>query len=43
MHRDFRIRGFAPVLTAGYEMQSSNVPMHAYNNFKLSVGATRNF
>lgn len=43
MHRDFRIRGFAPVLTAGYETQSSNVPMHAYNNFKLSVGATRNF
>lgn len=43
MHRDFRIRGFAPVLTAGYETQSSNVPMQAYNNLKFSVGATRSF
>lgn len=43
MHRDYTVRGFAPVLVMGYETQSSNVPMQAYDNFKLTLGATRNF
>lgn len=43
MHRDFTVRGFAPVLVMGYETQNSNVPMQAYNNIKLTLGATRNF
>lgn len=43
MHRDLRIRRFAPVLKVGFETQSSNVPMQAYNNLKFSVGATRSF
>ena len=43
MHRDFVVRGFAPILIMGYETQTSNVPMNAFNNFKLTLGATRNF
>jgi hypothetical protein len=43
MHRDYTLRGFAPVLVLGYEAQSSNVPVNAYDNLRLSVAATRSF
>lgn len=43
MHREVTIRGFAPVVTVGYTHQNSNVPMNAFNNVKLTLGATRNF
>lgn len=43
MHRDFNLRGFAPMVEVELEQQKSNVPMRSYNNIKLSVGATRNF
>lgn len=43
MHRDFRVRGFAPMIEVELERQKSNVPMHSYDNIKVSLGATRNF
>jgi hypothetical protein len=43
MHREFTIRDFAPVLVLGYTYQRSNVPTQGFSNFKLTMGATRNF
>jgi outer membrane protein len=43
MHRDYTLRGFAPVLVLGYEAQTSNVPVNAYDNLRLSVAASRSF
>ena len=43
LHRDFTIRGFAPVLEIGAERQSSNIPMRAFSNLRASIGASRNF
>ena len=43
LHRDFTLRGFAPVLVMGYEHQTSTVPTNAFRNFKISLGATRSF
>lgn len=43
MHRDYTLRGFAPVIVVGYETQSSNVPRQSFDNLRLSLGATRNF
>ncbi len=43
MHRDYTMRGFAPVLIMGYERQSSNVPRQSFDNLRVSLGATRNF
>ncbi len=43
MHRDFNIRGFAPVVVMGLTHQASNVPMNAFSNMQFSVGATRSF
>lgn len=43
MHRDYTVRGFAPVLVVGYAAQNSNVPIQAHDNFKLTLEATRNF
>lgn len=42
-HRGVNAFGFAPVVILGFETQSSNVPMRAYDNLRLSVGATRAF
>ncbi len=43
MHREVKFRNFAPVLILGYETQSSNLPTQNYDDFKISIGATRNF
>lgn len=43
MHRKLTIRDFAPVLVLGYTYQRSNVPTQGFSNFKLTLGATRNF
>lgn len=43
MHRDYVVRGFAPVLEIGAETQSSNIPMRSFSNIRASIGATRNF
>ncbi len=43
MHRDVTMRGFSPIVILGFETQRSNVPTQAFSNFKLSLGATRNF
>lgn len=43
LHRDFTLRGFAPVLVMGYEHQTSTIPTNAFSNFKVSLGATRSF
>lgn len=43
MHRDLRVRGFAPVAIIGYDVQRSNVPMQSFDNVKFSIAATRNF
>ncbi|MFN7002101.1 MAG: surface lipoprotein assembly modifier [Roseinatronobacter sp.] len=43
MHRDYTVKGFAPVLILGYETQTSNLPTRNFDDFKFSIGATRNF
>lgn len=43
MHRDFSVKGFAPILIVRYTTQSSNLPTQTYNDIKVSLGATRNF
>lgn len=43
MHRDYQFRGFAPIVEFEVEKQKSNVPMRSYDNFKMSIAATRNF
>jgi len=43
MHRDYTVRGFAPVVKLGVERQTSTVPMYSFDNVKMSLGATRNF
>jgi outer membrane protein len=43
LHRDWTIRGFAPVLEIGAERQFSNIPMRRYSNIRATVGASRSF
>ncbi len=43
LHRDWSWVGFAPVLEIGYERQQSSIPFFAYDNLRLSLGATRRF
>lgn len=43
LHRDWAWSGFAPVLEVGYERQGSSIPFHAFDNLRVSLGATRRF
>lgn len=43
LHRDWVWSGFAPVLEVGYERQGSSIPFYAFDNLRVSLGATRRF